>query len=87
VIQPNGNTVDDNGQILTCEVNNGGEPVVIEGYLQDEGGTRMASGVYVGLCEDKIGSPMSKRNGGFCQDDEDIKEQSGLHVANVEQTC
>ena len=68
-------------------MNNGGDPVVVERYLQDDEGARMASGVYIGLCEDKIGSPMSKRNRGFCQDDEDIKEQSGLHVYNVEQTC
>ena len=67
-------------------MNNGGETVVVEGYLQDDEGARMASGVYIGLCEDKIGSPMSKRNRGFSRDNEDIKEQSGLHADNVEQT-
>jgi hypothetical protein len=44
----------------------------------------MASGVYIGLCEGKLGSPMSMRNGGFNQDDEDVKEQNGFHVDTVE---
>ena len=80
----NGNAVDNNGGILTSEVNQGGESVVTEGYLQDDERALMASGVYIGLCEGKLGSPMSMRNGGFNQDDEDVKEQNGFHVDTVE---
>ena len=79
-----GNIVDDNGQILTSEVNDAGEPVGADGYLQDNERARMASGMHIGLCVCKMRSPMSKRNRGFCQDDEDVKEQSGLHVDNAE---
>ena len=67
-------------------MNNGGEPVVAEGYQDDEGAL-MASGVYIGLCEGKIRPPMSIGNGGFSQNDEDGKEQQGIYVDTLEQTC
>ena len=80
----NGNVVGNNGVILTSEANSGGQSDVIGGFLQGDEHALMASGVYIGLCEGKMGSPMSMRNGGFSDDNETIKEQNGFHVDTVE---
>ena len=81
----NGNAGDSNGEILTSEVNNGGESVVTEEYMQNDEHALMVSGVYVGLCKGGMGSPISIRNGGFCLDEEDSRKQNGFHAGTKEQ--
>ena len=81
----NGNASDSNGEIFTSEVNNGGESVVTEDYMQNDEHALMVSGVYVGLCKGEMGSPISMRNGGFRLDYEDARKQNGFHVDTEEQ--
>ncbi|CAB3996723.1 gamma-aminobutyric acid type B receptor subunit 2-like isoform X1, partial [Paramuricea clavata] len=75
----NENAVHNNGEMSTSGVNNGGDSVVAEGYLQDNERALMANSVYIMLCKDEMGSPMSMKNEGFSQDNEGVnKEQCGF---------
>ncbi|XP_028407396.1 gamma-aminobutyric acid type B receptor subunit 2-like [Dendronephthya gigantea] len=80
----NGATVVDNGihedrndEMVTSEGND--ESQFREVHIQDEERILMASGVYIGLCNDSMRSPMAVRNEGFSENTEDAKEQNGLN--------
>lgn len=74
----NENAVHNNGEMSTSGVNSG-DPVVAEGYLQDNERAFMTNSVYIMSCKDEMGSPMSMRNEGFSQDNEGVnKEQCGF---------
>ena len=79
VVDSVGNLIhnDKNGEMLTSAEN--GEPVLKEVQIQDDERILMASGVYIGLCNSNMGSPMAMRNGGFSQDNKDDKEPSGFN--------
>lgn len=83
-IVENRNVLDNNGQILTSVANNVVDAEVTRGFVQTDDSSLLDSGVYIGSCEGKMGSPMSMRNGGFNHDDETITEQNGSHVDTVE---
>ena len=80
----NENIADNNGEMLSSEASNSGEPEVIGGFLQTDERALVASDVYTGFCEGKMGSPMSMRNDGFSDDNETIKEQKRFYVDTVE---
>ena len=83
-IVENRNVLDYSGQILTSVADNGVGAEVTRGFVQTDDSSLLDSGVYIGSCEGKMGSPMSMRNGGVSHDDEAITEQNGSHVDTVE---
>jgi hypothetical protein len=82
-VSKNWSAGDNDGLVLGSEVNNGRDnAVATEG---DDEQVLVVSGVYVGICKGKMGSPTSMRNASFRPDDEDVKGPNGNHADTVEQ--